>query len=233
MKNRNETRASAAREQRETATNETVSRRSFLEGATTLGAAGLFLGSIASAQSAVQGAGALMQTPQSLDTSQAQQRRNQARKVRKDAADLAFHVPVPNHPINGDEALYTDKIGSYSKGLPHNSFGEVDLAAYGAYSAALASGVPADFEAIPLGNPGGAGPVPPLSPVHKLINPQSGIAFDLEGTDSHQLSIPAAPAFASAWEAGEIVENYWMAHLRDVPYRQYASHALAAFAIAD
>ncbi|OGP84937.1 MAG: phosphoesterase [Deltaproteobacteria bacterium RBG_13_65_10] len=60
----------------------------------------------------------------------------------------------------------------------------------------------------------------------KLVNPLAGIAFDLEGTDSHQLAMPAAPAFASAEEAGEIVENYWMALLRDVPFTQYETHLL-------
>ena len=45
--------------------------------------------------------------------------------------------------------------------------------------------------------------------------------------------MPAAPAFASAWAAGEAIELGWMAHLRDVPFRQYDVHPLAAAALAD
>jgi membrane-associated phospholipid phosphatase len=65
------------------------------------------------------------------------------------------------------------------------------------------------------------------------VNPQAGLAFDLEGADSHQLAIPPAPAFASAEEAGEIVEDYWMALLRDVPFAQYRTNALAHAAADD
>src|SRR5207302_10833732 len=31
---------------------------------------------------------------------------------------------------NGDETRYPNRIGNYHKGLPHDGFGEVDLAAY-------------------------------------------------------------------------------------------------------
>jgi membrane-associated phospholipid phosphatase len=36
-----------------------------------------------------------------------------------------------------------------------------------------------------------------------------------------------APALASAEQAGELVEHYWQAVLRDVPFAQYESHPLA------
>jgi hypothetical protein len=65
------------------------------------------------------------------------------------------------------------------------------------------------------------------------VNPQSGYAFDLEGIDSHQLTMPPAPAFASAQEAGEMVELYWMALLRDVNFDKYATDPLAQEAAAD
>jgi membrane-associated phospholipid phosphatase len=209
-----------------------VSRRSFLEGATGLGAAGVLL---ASRSSAEQSTTPTTQQPKGTDqlAITAQQRRSTARKIRRDAADLAYNVPVPGHPNNGDEDLYPDKIGSYSKGLPHDAFGEVDLAAYAAYTAAIQSQDYNDFEAITLGNPGGAGPAPGNTPIHKLFNPVSGVDFELQGNDTHSMAIPPAPAFASAWEAGEIVENYWMAHLREVPHRLYGSDPLAAAAIAD
>jgi len=46
----------------------------------------------------------------------------------------------------------------------------------------------------------------------------AGLAFDLEGPDSHACSIPPAPRFDSAEEAGEMVELYWIALARDVPF---------------
>jgi hypothetical protein len=148
-------------------------------------------------------------------------RRDAAWKFRRDAADFNRRLALPDHRDNGDEARYPNKIGSYSKGLPHNGFGEVDLGAYATLRRALSSGDPDDFEAIRLGG------------TNLLTNPQSGLAFDLEGTDSHQLAIPPAPALSSAEEAGEAVELYWMSQLRDVNFDDYGSDATAAAAIAN
>jgi len=52
-----------------------------------------------------------------------QQRRNQAYQVRHQTAVAEKNIPLPPHPTNGDEDLYTNKIGNYSKALPHNSPG--------------------------------------------------------------------------------------------------------------
>jgi hypothetical protein len=134
-------------------------------------------------------------------------------------------LPYPTQTPNVDEALYPNKIGSYSKGLPHNALGEADLPAYNSLLTALGSEDPADFENIILGSP--------LNQRRKLVNPQAGIAFDLQGADSHHLAMPAAPAFASAEESGEIVENYWMALLRDVPFTAYDTDPLALAAAAE
>jgi hypothetical protein len=117
-------------------------------------------------------------------------RRAQAYQVRLAAARVAFERGVVGHPTNGDEELYHNQIGSFTKALAHNALGEVDLNAYGALLKALASGRQEDFNAIPLDL--GA----------KLTNPQSGLAFDLEGPDSHSLTMPPAPARARADPAG-------------------------------
>src|SRR6202040_842053 len=118
---------------------------------------------------------------------------------------------------NGDESLYSTFIGNFSKGLPHDAHGEVDPTAYGKLLTAVNSGKPADFNAITMGAANSA----------PLINPQAGLAFDLVGTDSHQLVEPPAPPVASAWRAGEAVENYWMWLLRDVPFSQYGTDPVA------
>lgn len=151
------------------------------------------------------------------------QRANQCAKIRRDAAQTGLNATPQHlsHPTNVDDDLYANKIGSYSKGLPHNSDGTVVVSAYQALVNALSTGKPADFDAIPLD--GG----------RKLTNPQAGLAFDMEGPDAQSLVQPPAPAFASREEAAEIAENYWMAILRDVPFAQYGSHAAAAAAVAD
>src|SRR5262249_26045838 len=151
------------------------------------------------------------------------QRANACCKLRRDAANAGLQASPQNlqHPNNQDENLYPNKLGNYSKGLPHNNDGTVVLSAYNALLQAINSGRPADFDAIPLGGTRG------------LTNPQSGLAFDLEGPDAHALVQQPAPALPSREQAAEISENYWMALLRDVPYTQYAANPIANAAAAD
>ena len=205
-----------------------LKRREFFQrmGGITAGATVLGLSSLAVERST---AAPDAKPPKNADTGispgNGNQRRDRAFRVRVQAADDEKKLHSSLHPNNGDEDLYPNKIGSYSKGLPHNNLGEVDLAAYQSLSRALASGAPQDFEAIPLGSP--------VSARLKLVNPQSGLAFDLEGCDSQAQAIPPVPAFSSAEEAGEIVENYWMALLRDVPFSDYAANPAAQLAASD
>ena len=186
-----------------------------------------FLGSVGAATIA---AGVIAVDPlRQTENSQAKaatgsnQRANQCAKLRRDAANNGLASTPQNlqHPDNNDEEIYPNKLGSYSKGLPHNNDGTVVASAYDALVNAINSGRPADFDAIPLGGDRG------------LTNPQSGLAFDMEGPDAHALIQPPAPAFASREQAAEISENYWMALLRDVPYSQYAANPIANAAAAD
>lgn len=121
------------------------------------------------------------------------ERAKQAFRIRQQAALTQLKPPFPDHPNNGDEASLPYKIGNYSKGLPHNPLGEVALHAYDTLLHALSSGEPTDFENILLAGD------------RKLVNPQAGLAFELEGDDSHKFVLPPAPAFRSAEEAGEAV----------------------------
>ena len=193
-------------------------RRAFLSHASVAGAATLAAGAI--------GIEPLLQTTRSqvhAASTSSNQRANACAKLRRDAAQNGLQTTPPNlqHPNNEDENRYPNKLGSYSKGLPHNDDGTVVLSAYDNLLKALNSGVPADFDTIPLGGD------------RTFTNPQSGLAFDLEGPDAHALVIPPAPAFASREQAGEISENYWMALLRDVPFAQYATNPIANAAAAD
>ncbi len=150
------------------------------------------------------------------------QRADAAYALRVAAARYEHARPLPPHPTNGDEERYAaTRIASFSKGLPHNERGEVDAAAYSALLAALDSGQPAAFEAIPLGGKA------------KLANPQAAYAFLLEGPDPQCLATDPPPAFDSAQEAGEMVEMYWQALARDVPFARYDADPLIATAAAD
>jgi hypothetical protein len=67
----------------------------------------------------------------------------------------------------------------------------------------------------------------------RLVNPQTGYDYQLEGIDSHQLATNAAPAFASADDAAEMAELYWHALARDVPFIQYSTNTTIANAVTD
>ena len=150
-------------------------------------------------------------------------RASRARRIRRHAADAEFEATPEDlrHPTNGDEQLYPNRIGNYSKGMPHDANGEVSSAGYGALLQAVESGNPADYDAIPLGG------------ARRFTSPQSGLAFDLEGGDSQSFVEKGPPRFASREIAAEIAENYWMALLRDVPFADYASNPIANAAAFD
>jgi len=130
-------------------------------------------------------------------------------------------VPMPRNIDNGDMARYPDKGGTYTKGLPHDSFGRVDLSAYASFQMALASGSFPDFEKIIMGGT-------------KTFNgPEGGLAFDLEALDNMQFGppeVPPAPLIAGDQSGTELLEHYWASLLRDVPFTDYGSSALAATA---
>lgn len=175
------------------------------------------------------GSGALDPTPaaaEDIGPLTRMQRANRAYRVRQKAALEQRNAALVKHPNNGDEERYANRCSNFSKGLPCDEFGEVTPAAYDALLRALRTGDPQDFEAIPLGALSQSFP-------RKLVNPQSAFAFDLEGADSHALSMPPAPEFSSAEQAGEMIENYWMALTRDVPFTEYATHPLTNAAATD
>ncbi len=140
---------------------------------------------------------------------------------RVSAAQAELNVRIPNEVTNGDEQRFSNRIGNYSKGLVHNAIGEVDAASYASLLNAVNGGDHRLFEQIQMG-----GNVP-------LVNPQSGLAFDLEGTDSHQLAIGTPPSVTSREMAAAAVENYWMALCRDINFTQYGSEPLTTAAIAE
>lgn len=144
--------------------------------------------------------------------------------MRVKAAQHDARIPVAVNTTNGDEARYPDKAATFTKGLPHDSFGRVDLNAFQTFKTALNTGNFADFEKITMGG------------TRTLNGPQGGLAFDMEGADAVQFGqpmVPPAPAMASDLNATELVEMYWASLLRDVAFTDYATHPLAAQAVAE
>jgi hypothetical protein len=138
--------------------------------------------------------------------------------LRVDEAKGDANIPVAVNTTNGDEARYADKCATFAKGLPHDSFGRVDLSAFQTFKTALNNGKFADFEKIIMGG------------TRTLNGPQGGLAFDLEGADAVQFGrpiVPPAPTMASDLNATELLELYWASLLRDVAFSEYASNPLA------
>lgn len=118
-------------------------------------------------------------------------------------------------------------IGSFHKTLPHDAFGDVIPAAFDKLveATALPLGGPLDcdgkvdeapgFAAIPRGAD--------CAGTAQLTNPRAGLARDRLTDDPHSYTMPPAPTVQSDTTAAEMVELYWMARLRDVPFNLFAT----------
>jgi hypothetical protein len=186
-----------------------ASRRGFVAAMTAGGAGALLVGKTAEAVTV----GPMNPT----------QRRDRAFQIRVDQATANRNATNTSvQATNGDEERHANKIGNFSKGLPHDAnTGEVSINAYNTLDFALRTGTPSAFESITLGG------------ARKLVNPQAGLVFQMEGADGPSFKIPPPPEFRSREAAAEISENYWMALLRDVPFAQYPTNAIATAAAAD
>ena len=157
------------------------------------------------------------------DESRALRRRVcEAFEVRLRAALFQKENGADSHPTNGDERRYPNRIGSFSKTLPHDGNGEVDAQAFDALVHAMSTADPTDFEAIPLGG------------IQKLANPQSGFAFGFGGCTRTQRAFrrrhgSRAQKRPRKWRGSWT----WAALTRDVPFDTYASDPGIAAAAAD
>lgn len=144
-------------------------------------------------------------------------------------------ITVPAHTTNGDETLYADKSGTYTKGLLQDSYGKVNIAAYNSLKTAFTTNNPTDFENMIIGG------------TRTQNGPQGALAYGLQGTDAVQFGnatspanqentlviVPAPPAVASAAYGTELVELYWASLLRDVAFTDYSTNATAIAAAAE
>lgn len=144
-----------------------------------------------------------------------------ALRVRIRAAEHSRSRGLAELQTNGDEEELPVGVASFSKALPHDELGQVDPEAFALLLRALKTGENEDFESIPLGG------------YVKLANPQAALAFDLVGPDGCQVGLRPPPRLASPELAGEMVELYWRALARDVPFEEYRYHPIIRRAAAD
>lgn len=158
-----------------------------------------------------------------LDPDSPQHRRNNAEKIKKDAAKAEKQLGAWEHDCNEDECNYPDMIGQFHKTLPHDPVtGLVDPAAYAAMLVAVESGDYATWETVPKGVPG----------VSRFLNPLGALSYNLEGPDTAAVPVPAAPSVDSAETASEWAEVAWMSLLNDVSFVNYGTDANVAAACA-
>ncbi|MFN0111511.1 MAG: vanadium-dependent haloperoxidase [Blastocatellia bacterium] len=148
-------------------------------------------------------------------------RRRRALQLRQQAATFQANNAALDHPNNGDDDFYQSRIGSFTKGLPHNNLGEVSPLAYRSLIQALTTGEHDDYAAIQLGG------------TVKLADPQAALAYDMEGIDPCGFTMPIAPRLDSEVEGAEMAEVYWRALTRDVPFSQYDTNMLTMSAVSD
>ncbi|MEO1067719.1 MAG: phosphatidic acid phosphatase [Cyanobacteria bacterium J06638_6] len=154
-------------------------------------------------------------------------RRNEAKAIRdrkRDDACGAFSLEIP--PTNGDEERF-EQIGfpgfaTFTKALAHDAKGLVDGASLRSLLDAIQAGTQEALEQVQLG--GGA---------RRLANPLNAFSYQALGDDSNGARMAAAPAFASRNAAVDMVERYWMALCRDVPFDQYPYSGLIRAACDD
>ena len=150
----------------------------------------------------------------------------------KDAFEVRFGTATKEatktgtvpHTTNGDEALYADKSGTYTKCVLQNAPGVVNPAAFTKFRAALGSANGATPGTANFEGPG------LLGGNRRLNGPQGAFALTLAGADSQHFGdavVPPPPALASKEYATELVELYWASLLRDVPFTQYETNATA------
>lgn len=166
-------------------------------------------------------------------------RRREAKKVRKIARNLARDQFIIDPPeTNGDEQRFADLglpgFGSFTKALKHYENGLVVDSSFQSLLDALDQGTQEAFNNVILG---GATATPATNcdevAPRRLVNPLNAYSFQLIGNNSNGSRMAAAPAFDSRNTAVDMVERYWMALCRDVPFDQYDTSDLIQDACSD
>ncbi len=164
-------------------------------------------------------------------------RRLEALKIRRDAAELASFREHPDQIGNGEEYKYRNEqlthLGNFTKGLPHdlNTGIITNSEDYQQFVRGIDSGDVRDFADTPLGPPGMDGVEFPQwqsqiareakATVRAWESQSAGLTFDLQGLDAQAVTMPPAPTLDSPELVTEMLELYLMALLRDVPFAKF------------
>lgn len=165
-------------------------------------------------------------------------RKQEALNVRISAAKIAYEREHPQHIANGDEQKFRTNEGnkpsylaSYTKGMPHDETTGLVLNPddFQKFVKGIDSGDPRDFNDTPLGPIAGTPENPQWRSTkakkHKAKlraweSQGAGNTFDLEGPDSHAVTMPPAPSVGSDELTAEMGEVYAQALLRDIPFTE-------------
>ena len=139
-----------------------------------------------------------------------------AKQVRETASQMACDRAHPAHLNNGDEQRYatTNYAMSFTKGLEHNPQSGLIVNAndFKAFRAAIDNGyVDAFTTSVPSAE----------DKARQWEAPTAGLVFDLQGPDSHAVTMAPAPTLGSSELAYEMAEVYELALLRDVPLSEF------------
>ena len=167
----------------------------------------------------------------------------EAFKLRRQLAEeLTVDRETYAHPRNDDETTndagafvvggeaFDRAIASFGKGLPKNEYGETPREEYDALRAALnryGDLKPREFE------DWGEFSAVTVPGERNLAQPEAALSFTSDGFDTHDVYSRPAPGVASKETAAEMVELYWQALLRDVPFYEYENSDLARAAAAE
>jgi len=143
-------------------------------------------------------------------------RKTAAKQVRDTASQMAYDRQHPIHQSNGDEQRYAmaNYAMSFTKGLEHKSQNGLIQNAddFKAFRSAIDNGyVDAFTTSVPSAS----------SKERQWEAPTAGLVYDLQGPDSHAVTMPPSPALGNSELAYEMAEVYELALLRDVPFAEF------------
>ncbi|EKV27546.1 phosphoesterase [Caenispirillum salinarum AK4] len=173
------------------------------------------------------------QMPQQGQGPAASTRHDDARDLRERGAAMAHGRAPHDHDYEADPAPDDLATWRFTKGLTgRDSEGVLDPDRYRTFAAMLRDLRTGMVFGQATGRIAWGGPqaspyqhvetvLGGLAGGRKMVNPLAGMAFDLQGADAHDFSIPQPPGHTAGSVAErdwEMAELYWMAHLRDVPF---------------
>jgi hypothetical protein len=145
--------------------------------------------------------------------------------VRRNRAARQQLLEADYRPDEADAADDDAPATNFGKGLEHDADGVPTVAAYRSLVDAVEDGSVAAFNRIQLDDADGR--------PRRLVEPCGALGFQETGADPYALRIRPHPSFASDRAGAEMVELYWRALCRDVPYGEYGSSSAVADAVAE